>query len=209
MVSHIDDLTGKIVRQAEESGLLDNTIIVYTSDHGEMLGRHKLWHKMNFYEDSIRVPLVVSCPSKYARGLRVKSNVSLLDIFPTFMEIGENKEEISVDGHSLVPFLKGDNPEWDNSVISESIGVERGKPGRMLKRDNFKLIYYHQGKPLLFDLEADPDELNNLAGSEKHKSILNSMLNELMESWDVQEINRRFEDNLKHVYYHHKLSRMN
>lgn len=205
MVTHVDDLIGRIIRQTAASGLLENTVIIYTSDHGEMLGRHQLWHKMNFYEDSVRVPLVFSCPSRFGQGIRVKSNVSLIDIFPTLMDIAENKEEIGVDGHSLIPFLENRNPAWNNSVISESIGVERGKPGRMLKRDNFKLIYYHQGKPILFDLDADPGELNNLADSGKHRELLKGMLDELMESWDVAAINRAFENSLKHVYFHHKL----
>lgn len=206
MVSHVDELVGKIVRQAEESGLLENTVIVYVSDHGEMLGRHRLWHKMCFYEDSVRVPMIFNCPSMIAGNRRVKQNVSLLDLFPTFLEIAGNSEKISLDGNSLLPFLENRKSCWNNSVISETIGIERGKPGRMLKKDNFKLICYHQEKPILFDLDADPEEQVNLSESPAHIEVIREMLAELTKAWDVDRINNTFDENMKHVYFHNRLS---
>nr|HPN84434.1 sulfatase-like hydrolase/transferase [Victivallales bacterium] len=208
MVSHIDNLIGKIISQVESSGLLDNTVIIYTSDHGDMLGRHRLWHKMCFYEDSVRVPLIFSFEG-CKRGKTVDSNVSLLDLFPTFLEIAESEEKPELDGQSILPLLNMDAKSLPkNSVIAESIGIELGRPGRMLKKDNFKLIYYHNEKPILFDLSKDPDEHENLAESPAHKDILGEMMAEIMQSWDVNKINKTFEECRKHSCYHSAVSRL-
>ncbi|MFC1454462.1 sulfatase-like hydrolase/transferase, partial [Verrucomicrobiota bacterium] len=153
MVSQVDHLIGEIKSTLEKTGLLDNTILIYTSDHGEMLGRHKLWHKMCFYEDSVRVPLIISFPQKWGKDRKIAANVSLLDLFPTFLAMAGFNPDIKLDGQSLLPLLNEEKTGWDNKAIAESIGVRRGHPGRMLKRDNLKLILYHGQKPVLFDLE--------------------------------------------------------
>lgn len=208
MVSHVDTLVGEIADTMETNGLLENTILIYTSDHGEMLGRHRLWHKMNFYEDSVRVPLIITNPKRFGKQRQIDKNVSLIDLFPTFMDIASVEENISLDGHSLLPLLEEVDTEWDNRVIAESIGVVRGEPGIMLKRDQFKLILYHNNDPILFNLESDPLEHCNLADDNEYADILKSMIAEATRNWHPAEINAAVNNNLKHIYYHHKVSRL-
>jgi choline-sulfatase len=202
MVSHVDHLVGEVKNTLEQTGLLDNTIIIYTSDHGEMLGRHRLWHKMCFYEDSVRVPLIFSCPEKFGRGRKIAANVSLLDLFPTFLDIALFNRQIKLDGQSLMPFLTGKTKMRKDGVIAESIGVQRGFPGRMLKKDNLKLILYHARKPVLFDLEKDPAENVNVAGEKKYAKVLKSMMKEIARDWDVEIVNRNIEHNFEHIFFH-------
>ena len=208
MVSHIDELVGELYSSIRENNLLDNTIIIYTSDHGEMLGLHGLWHKMTFYEDSVRIPLVVSCPEKFGCGKRIDRNVSLLDFFPSFMELAGIKEDIELDGSSILPLLEGKTEGWNNRVIAETIGITRGQPGRMLKRDNLKLLMYYKSDPVLFDLSTDPSEQHNLAKDKKYSSILTDMIKEASEDWYPEKINEMTDNNLKHIYYHNMVSKL-
>lgn len=208
MVSHIDELVGEIYSSLRENNLLDNTVVIYVSDHGEMLGRHGLWHKMTFYEDSVRIPLIVSCPEKFSSGRRIDRNVSLLDFFPTFMELAGVKDGIELDGASIFPLLEGKTEKWNNRVIAETIGIRRGEPGRMLKRDDFKLLMYHKSEPVLFDLSADPLEQRNLAKDGKYSKVLAEMIREASEDWHPQKINEMLDNNLKHIYYHSVVSKL-
>ena len=202
MVSHVDYLVGEVRNALEKTGRLDNTILIYTSDHGEMLGRHRLWHKMCFYEDSVRVPLIMSFPEKWGRGRRIADNVSLLDLFPTFLDVAGYKNPIKLDGRSLQPLLEGKKARRKNKVIAESIGVKRGFPGRMLKQGNLKLILYHGQKPVLFDLEKDPLENVNVARKRKYAKVLKRMLKEIARGWDVETVNRNIENNFEHIAHH-------
>ncbi|MCA1809781.1 MAG: sulfatase-like hydrolase/transferase [Kiritimatiellia bacterium] len=207
MVSHIDHLVGRIIAAAERRSLLDNTIIIYTSDHGEMLGKHNLWHKMVFYEDAVRVPLIVYAPALLRGGRTLPHNVSLLDLCPTLLDLAGRQTDLPLTGRSLLPLLRDDaGAPWDNAIMAETIGIQRGYPGRMLKRDNLKLLLYHEQPPVLFDLEADPDETRNCADAPAYRDKLQSMLTEIRRGWDVPAINRSFEDSLRHVHYHHLLS---
>jgi len=208
MTSHVDELVGDIQACLKKQNLLDNTIVIYASDHGEMLGRHGLWHKMNFYENSVRIPLIISCPEKFGFGRKTDRNVSLLDLFPTFLELAGSRDNIELDGSSLVPLLEGETKQWNNRVIAETIGVTRGRPGRMLKRDHFKLLMYHQSEPILFDLSTDPMEQLDLAKDEKYSQILTGMIKEASIEWDPEKVNKSVDANLKHIYYHHIASRL-
>ena len=205
MISHVDTLVGELLEELEKNDLMRNTIVIYTSDHGEMLGRHQLWHKMNFYEDSVKVPLIISNPERFGMGRRITENVSLLDIFPTFMDLASIDEEINLDGCSLVPFLENTMTNWNNKVIAESIGVVRGEPGIMLKRDQFKLLLYHDNNPILFDLEKDPLEHYDLSGSKEHAAVLKSMIAEASVNWNPNAINKVIDNHLKHIYFHKKV----
>jgi len=208
MVSHVDSLVGEIASVLEETGLLDNTVFIYTSDHGEMLGRHRLWHKMNFYENSVRVPLAISFPKRFGRGKRLTENISLLDLFPTFLSLADFSPKIELDGHSLLPLLDGEKNVWNNEIIAESIGVVRGQPGIMLKRGNLKLLLYHKQKPVLFDLEKDPQEHRNVANDKKYSQILYSMNKEATREWNVTSIVDSLDKDLKHIYFHKEVEKL-
>ncbi|MCC5790573.1 MAG: sulfatase-like hydrolase/transferase [Opitutales bacterium] len=160
MIDQVDEYYGGILAHLERLGQnLDDWIIVYTSDHGEMLGQHGIWEKTRFYEASVRVPLIIRWPKGFAGGRVVTENVNLCDLFATLCELAEIPvpPEAS-DSRSLVPLLKGEPTTWDNETISQVWGKHL-----MIKRDALKYQFYSEDGPeVLFDLEADPGETQNV-----------------------------------------------
>ncbi|MEK9673872.1 MAG: choline-sulfatase [Rhodospirillaceae bacterium] len=197
MVSYLDDKVGRIMAVLEEMDLSDDTVVVLTSDHGEMLGERGAWFKQYFYEPSIGIPFVFRAPKRF-KASRRKELVSLVDLLPTFMDFAtmENSggandwEAVSdLDGHSLIGLLNGDGSKWDNVVISEYTGEGVSVPCRMIRRDDVKYIYTHGYAPVLYDLANDPLEEINIAGQEKMANIEAKLHMELMIDWDPQAIN--------------------
>ena len=153
----VDDWVGRIVEVLKEQSQYENTLIVYTSDHGDLLGDHGLLYKQCFYEQSVRVPLIVHAP-KMVRPQRVKDLVEQIDLFSTFCDAAGASEGDGRQGRSLMPLLRGelDGPHRE-AAFSENWF------GRMARSGDHKLVYY-PGKPHgeLYDLVADPDEQENL-----------------------------------------------
>ena len=174
MISYVDDLIGKVLQTLEDTGLDENTVIIFASDHGEMLGERGMWYKMTMYEWSVRVPLIICGPAIEAG--RRDEIVSLADLAPSFVEIGGgDPDDIPVDlaGTSLWRLTReGHDPRWPNIAISDySAGAAPG-PIRMVRKDRWKLVDVCGYAPLLFDLDADPDELTNLADDDAHKDTV-------------------------------------
>ena len=192
MTSYIDDKVGRIMDTLRAVGLDDNTIVVFTSDHGEMLGERGKWFKQYFYEGSVRVPLIVSQPGTYQPG-RVAEHVSLVDLLPTFMDWatgGEAPEPVSpLDGNSLTGLLSGGDASWDNTVISEYTGEGVIAPCRMIRRDQWKYIYTHGHPGLLYNTANDPLELDNLAGRPEVAEIEAELARDILVDWDADAIN--------------------
>ena len=149
----------------EATGLSDRTVIVFASDHGDMLGERGLWYKMSFFEGSARVPLIVAPAAALGAG-RVADNASLVDLLPTFLDLagGGNIEVVEpLAGSSLLPLVSsGRVPRAARSSASTS-PRERTRRAIMLCREGFKYVHCPGDPDLLFDLEADPNELENLA----------------------------------------------
>ena len=190
MLSYIDDKIGELMTALTESGLIEDTLIVFTSDHGEMLGERGLWYKQSLLEGSVRVPLIVRIPGGSACR-HVSQAVSLLDLLPTFVELAS--EETPTDyvepiaGHSLLPWLSSDDSNQERPVFSEYSAEGTFAPCLMVRKGTYKYIYCETDPPLLFNLEADPDELDNLAGDESCSDILSDMHNELLRVWDPEQ----------------------
>jgi choline-sulfatase len=155
----VDDCIGQVLAALEKQGLADDTIVVYTSDHGEMLGEHGLWQKFVFYEDSVRVPLTVRVPGVGAGVCR--NHVSHVDLFPTLTELCGIKTPAKLDGASLVPMLQAPAKAMDRTVFSE---FALHQPGRkwMVRQGHHKYTKYSDMEEL-FDLASDPQEMTNLA----------------------------------------------
>ncbi|MBT7510208.1 MAG: sulfatase-like hydrolase/transferase, partial [Rhodospirillaceae bacterium] len=191
MTSYTDDKVGSLLETLEAAGLAEDTIVVFTSDHGEMLGERGMWYKQYFYEDSVRVPLIIRDPNSDKTG-SVSELVSLIDLLPTFMDIASdgNPPETPgpLDGRSLSGFLNGNIDDWDNKVIAEYTGEGVIAPCRMVRRDNYKYIYTHGHPPLLYDLDADPLEVDNLAGQPEVADVENAMAAEIVDDWNPDEI---------------------
>lgn len=161
-VSYVDDCIGSLLNVLKQCSLDENTIVVFSGDHGDMLGERGMWYKMSYFEGSVRVPLLISHPSQF-RPRRVKENVSTLDILPTMCDLVGTKpaEYLPMDGISLLPHLEG--RQGHDTVIAEYTGEGTIAPLMMIRRGPWKYITCPTDEPQLFNLENDPLELVNLA----------------------------------------------
>ena len=160
-VSYVDDNVGKLVQVLKDCKLDSNTIVIFSSDHGDMLGERGLWYKMSWFEASARVPLLISHPSAFTPK-RIPHNVSTLDILPTLVDLvgGSIDHRLPLDGTSLVPQCKGESGA--DVVYGEYAGEGTVAPYMMIKRGSWKYIVCPADPPQLYNLATDPRELTNL-----------------------------------------------
>ena len=196
MIEFDDELVGRLLSTLDDTKLRDDTIVIYVSDHGEMAGEHGMWWKMSFYEGSAGVPMIISGPGISRSGEREKTPVSIVDLAPTLVEMGNAPAISDIDGHSLIPYLNGTEYNYNRSVFSEIFVDSKswqkwgpsGGPARMLRKGSWKCIYYHNEEPELFNLDEDPQEMNNLAQDPKCKTILAKMLSDILSNWNPDEL---------------------
>ncbi|WP_343315053.1 sulfatase-like hydrolase/transferase [Brucella sp. BE17] len=171
MIELIDDMVGNLVETLRQSGQLDNTVIIFMSDHGEMLGDHGLLYKgCRFYEGLVHVPLVISCPSKILTGVVSDALVELVDLPGTLLDICDLPPLEQNQGKSLKPLLTGNTGQETHKgyVLCEffdaiSFPGHRGSRGSMYFDGRYKLNLYHDAcEGELFDLETDPNEFSDL-----------------------------------------------
>ena len=191
-ISYFDSKIGEIVRTIEEIGHLDNTIFIITADHGDMLGERGLWYKMNFFEHSARVPLIMTGPS-IANGA-VNSACSLIDLLPTMIDIALGDDEDSrpelgqpIDGRSLWAMAHGGD-EDDGEAIGEYCAEMTASPVFMIRRGDFKYIHCDDDPLQLHNLANDPAELVNLAEDPAHETLAARYALEVAERWDSAAI---------------------
>lgn len=158
MIETIDGYFGQVMEALEHVGQnLDDWIVIYTTDHGEMLGQHGVWEKQKFFEASVRVPLIIRYPKRFQTGRQVDENVNLCDLFATLCDLCEIPAPAELDSRSLVPLLSGYTAEWDNETVSQFGGTNL-----MIKRNHIKYQYYGPNSPeVLFDLKRNPEETIN------------------------------------------------
>jgi choline-sulfatase len=188
-ISYVDERIGAVLAALRETGLDEMTTVVFTADHGEMLGERGLWYKMALFEPAARVPLII----RRAGGLgdtRVREPVSLLDVAPTLLELAgasrEELDELGLDGSSLAGARDAPAP-----VIGEYSAEGVTAPMAMLRAGVHKLIVCPGDPAQLFDLRADPDELRNLAEHPHGQAIVAELLAALERRVDLVEIERR------------------
>ena len=163
MVSFLDDNIGRVLKALADTGHADNTLVIYTSDHGDNLGTRTFWGKSNMYEESVGVPLILSGPGVPA-GRRVRTPVSLVDAYPTIVEaVGEapTADEKHLPGRSLLKLI--DEGDCDRTVFSEYHAVGSVTGIFMVRFGRYKYVHYENYPPQLFDLDADPMETRDLA----------------------------------------------
>lgn len=191
MLSYIDDKIGKLVATLEETGLSDNTIIIFTADHGEMMGERGMWFKQHFFEWAARIPLVMHWPQKWAPA-RVDKNVSLLDLMPTLLDAahGAAYDDLAepLDGQSLIPALEGDPSGLDDVAISEFAADGSTGPSRMVKKGPWKFMYLEGVDVRLYNLEADPLEQTDLADDPEYADIRADLEAILFRNWDPEAL---------------------
>jgi choline-sulfatase len=184
-ISYVDDKIGGILEVLKRTRQEDNTIVVFLSDHGDMLGERGLWFKMSFFEGSSRVPLMIAAPD--IRPGRVDAPVSTLDVVPTLAELaGIDPGAVLqwTDGESLVDVANGNRVRA--AVPMEYAAEGSSAPMVALRDGRFKLMLCEHDEPLLFDLESDPHELKNLAADPAHAEVLAAMTDTATLRWDLQ-----------------------
>jgi len=167
-VSFIDEQIGRILETLEDRGWLENTLILMTADHGDMTGDHHLWRKSYAYESSARIPMLMRWPDGMggARGQRFMQPVEIRDILPTFLDAAGASVPDAVEGDSMLKLTRGDAANWREYIdLEHSVCYHVTNNWNALTDGRQKYIYHaHSGEEQLFDLDADPGELNDLAG---------------------------------------------
>ena len=211
-VTSVDRNVGRLLAKLEEWKLTEQTAVIFTSDHGYMIGQHGLWHKgnaawlvegktgyrPNMYDDAIRVPLLVCWPGMVAPGTIVTHTVSNLDILPTILEIAGlgTPSNLEIRGRSVVPLLRGQKtPTWDDTLFGQyDMHHYQVARMRMIRTPDWKLVRHFElgGQDELYHLAVDPGETRNLADSAdpSHQSQCASLAQRL-ETWMAQIRDRR------------------
>jgi choline-sulfatase len=161
-LAQMDDCLGRVLTALRELDLEKDTVVLYTADHGEMLGEHGLWQKFVFYESSVGVPLVVRAPGVTTAGARSKTPVSLVQVLPTLLELCGLPTVSGLDGSSLVPDLREPARTRDTTVFAE-YNLRNPRAKYMLRRGDYKYNYYVHDIAELYNLREDPKEMRNLA----------------------------------------------
>lgn len=206
-ISSVDRNVGRLLDRLDTLGLTDKTIVIFTSDHGYMIGHHGLWHKgnaswllpghqghrPNMFEESIRVPLIIRWPGQIAPGQEPERLASNIDLFPTILDlVGLGvPENLSIAGQSLADLLLGqeaDAPMSEDVAFFGQYDMHHYQEARMrmIRTSDWKLIRHFEpdGVDELYDLAKDPGETRNLAASEEHRDRFES-LNERLRAWMV------------------------
>lgn len=190
-ISYVDDKLGRLIGALRATGLADDTVVILTSDHGEMLGERGAWYKMSFLEGAARVPLVVSAPGQFA-ARRVGAAVSLVDLLPTLVEIAGDGAPggyaTPIDGRSLLPHLQGG--EGHDEVMGEYLAEGAVAPVVMIRRSATKFIHSPADPDQLYDLAADPDERRNLGATAEAEAFRR----EAAARWDLARIDAAVRD---------------
>ena len=188
-VSYIDDHIGRIRDRVEELGLADNTVIVVTSDHGDMLGEKGLWYKMSPYEQSSRVPMIVHGPEHLVPRGRFNNTVCLLDLMPTLLELSEAPGVSEQDGQSLLETARreraGEAVPEDRDIVIEYLAEGTLRPQLTMVRGDLKYVLCPGDPEQLFDLSVDPDELRNRAAEPEYAETVRKMRAELEARYDL------------------------
>ncbi len=177
MVSKLDSQIGRVIASLNENGFGNNTRIIYTSDHGDNLGSHGLWGKSVMYENSSRVPMIISGKDIPA-GQRIETPVTLVDVAPTSLHAtGVDASEKNYVGSSLIDLANEEQPERIAFAEYHASGSDTGQ--FMIRKGDWKLVYFVGQRPQLFNLKSDPLEVNDLWDQPEHQDKLGELTKEL------------------------------
>ena len=191
LISEMDENIGKILFALENSQFSDNTIIVYCSDHGDQAFEHGLWWKSTHYDASARVPLIFGGSiSAKVKEKRCSQVVSLIDVGPTLLELAGCESLFDHDGRSFAPLLKDERLDsWPNEIFCEYDGDHGDRPSCMIRRGDWKLIYYSEFDSYqLFDMANDPAEIHDLRNSLEHSGIAEELLEKIHARWSADKV---------------------
>lgn len=199
-VRSLDDNVGRLLDYLDESGLAENTVVVYTSDQGFYMGEHGWFDKRFMYEESFRTPLLMRLPKAYHAHGKVSQLVQNIDYAPTFLELAGVSVPEDIQGQSLLPLLKGEKPAgWRKSLyyhFYEFPGEHAVRRHCGIRTDRYKLIHFYNDIDTweLFDLKKDPSEMTNLIDNPKYKPLIDDLktqLKQLQEKYNDPIINQQ------------------
>ncbi len=204
-IKSVDDEVGRLIAYLEQEGLLENTIIVYTSDQGHYMGEHGLYDKRFMYEESFRTPLIIRYPQKIKQAISCEALVQNIDFAPTFLDVAGIEKPEYMEGTSLIPLFGGTTPEGWRTYLYYHYYDYPGSPEARkhdgVRDSRYKLIHYYSegyGKDAgdtlncneLYDLQTDPYEVNNLYGKKEYKEVterLQKRLDKFREDLHIDE----------------------
>jgi arylsulfatase A-like enzyme len=177
----VDEQIGRILAVLNDLNMADNTIIIFTSDHGDYMAEHRLMLKgIPPFEGAYRIPLIINGPGIPA-GRDIPEIVSLLDLVPTLLAL-TGSEQFPCHGRSLLPLLQGNEANWHSEAFAECHGQRFNYTQRILWRENYKYVFNGFDRDELYDLAADPYEMNNLAGNPEYETLLEGMV---VRMWEI------------------------
>jgi arylsulfatase A-like enzyme len=170
-ITFMDAQVGVVLDALDRLGLSDNTVVVFTSDHGYHLGDHGLWQKMSAFERSARVPLIVAAPGTKARGAAARGLAELVDLYPTLADLAGLKSRSPVDGVSLAPIVR------DPAASVKDAAFTQVRNGYSVRTDRWRYTEWDEGKQgvQLYDMEKDPGETMNLAADAQHAATVKEL----------------------------------
>jgi arylsulfatase A-like enzyme len=206
MISEVDRQIGRLVAGLKAAGAWDDTVIALTSDHGEMMGDHWTLGKFGYFDQAYHVPLIVRDPRRpESFGSRVSAFTEAVDVVPTLLEAAGARRDGPADGRSLTAFLQGGAPRdwrreahWEFDFREVATGAPQAALGvglddcslAVIRGERWKYVHFAGLPPLLFDLDADPGELRNLADDPGHLSVRVEMAEKLL-AWRSRHLDRR------------------
>jgi iduronate 2-sulfatase len=185
-IAFVDAQIGRVLEAVDRLGLRDNTIIVFWSDHGYHLGEHGLWMKQSCYEESARVPFIISVPGQKTAGQMSPRTVELLDMYPTLADLAGLTPPKGLEGFSVRPLLENPQAEWSHAAYTQ---VQRGNfPGYSVRTERWRYTEWDDGAKgrELYDHETDPKELHNLADDPKAASTLVELQALVKKNWPAR-----------------------
>jgi len=207
LITEVDEQIGRLIARLKETGEYDHTLIIFTSDHGEMLGDHWLFGKEGYFDQAYHIPMIVRDPRREAdasRGRVVDALTESVDVMPTILDWLGQEVPVQCDGTSLLPFLHGDPPKgwrrdvhWEfdfrdipNQVPETTLGVTSDQCNLCVIRDErYKYVHFPALPPLFFDLQQDPMELHNLATDPAHQGLVLQYAQKML-SWRMAHADR-------------------
>lgn len=193
LVTRMDIMIGQILTALKDNNLDENTLIIYSSDHGEQVGEHGLWWKQTFYEHSVKVPAILSWQGVLPEGKRCERVISSLDINATMIDALNAPDLPNSRGRSLLPLLKQENIDWDDIAFSEYCTYD-GCFHRMIRHGDWKLNYYYGQPSQLFNLKDDPHELQDKTDDPKCQDIKNELTKKVLDGWNPDKIKLQMEE---------------
>lgn len=180
-IEWIDHQIGMVLEALKNSPFADNTVVIFSSDHGESMGDHGLWLKCNAYDASARVPLIISWPARWKGGQERNGACGMVDLVKTMADLGGAKTPEDWKGVSMLPWLDDAGYAWRDLAVSEYYGQDIASGFSMIRQGDWKYVYHtrpdaqHGPERELFNLKADPKEFRNLAGDPAEKARMEAM----------------------------------